>query len=113
MNKDDKNREAAAVHEPFDYSGKKVLSIKDWNKKVDDVCQVVNGHTEATALAKGWIINNREEDAHYSDDPCSALANLGGVTQGKLSDWAIDNVSEFYTRCQEKAELERLSDSKE
>lgn len=113
MHKDDNDNKAAAVHEPFDHSGKKVLSVEDWNKKVDEACQVVNDCTEAAALAKGWIVNNREEDVHCSDDPCNALANLGRVTERKLSEWGINNVSEFCARCQDECELERLTDSKE
>jgi len=78
---------------PFDCSGKIILTIKDFDHKMD---QEINRIRKLSGgKGAGWIVSMREEGVLYSNDPLTALSGLGPATFKKLLDFDIVEVEDF------------------
>jgi len=90
---DPSGNEKGVMLKPFDYSGKIILSKKDYDRKVDDeidrIRKLVGGKQA------GWIVSMREEGVLYSNDPLTALSGLGPATFKKLLDFDIVEVEDL------------------
>lgn len=77
---------------PFVYSGKTLLSISDWDKKVDEEIARVK------KLKKGghWIVQPAgAKESLYLDDNTIALKGCGKVTAKKLEEIGVSNIGEL------------------
>jgi len=75
--------------EPYCYSGKIFLSIKDYViwQRVEMIC--VRGLTNRRGV---WVIDPRPEGSIFQNDPTSILKKCGPLTQEKLTSQGINDV---------------------
>jgi len=78
---------------PFDYSGKVVLTIKDYNAKMDAEMGRIRKLTGGKGA--GWIVSERDEDELYCDDPLSAIGGIGIKTLEKLAEFDVKTIADF------------------
>ena len=74
--------ETGVALEPFVYSGKTILSVKDYNAKIDLEIERVRKLTGGKQA--GWIVTMREAGVLYRNDPLTAINGLGPKTVAKL-----------------------------
>ena len=84
--------EVGRVCRPFDYSGKTILSIDDYDKQIEQEFRRVRQLSDNT---KTWITKNRNPQDLYLDDPLSLLGKVGKKTQTKLEDAGIKCVGDL------------------
>ena len=65
---DDDRKEVGVNLPPFDYSGRKILSIKDWDEVVAKQIDHVQSLSDATARRDGWIQSTRDDGFFYLDE---------------------------------------------
>jgi hypothetical protein len=76
---------------PFVYSGKVILSIKDWNKKVaHEIHRVKN--LERNPF---WVVSNRPSHSLYLNDNVKHIKDIGKSTMEKLKLADINTVEEL------------------
>ena len=78
----------------FVYTNKTLLTISDWNKKIDEACRTVKALPDAKA--KQWV----EEDSItkgklYWDDSVRMLDKVGEVAEKKFHDAKIKTIKEL------------------
>ena len=69
--------------EPYDYSGKLLLSLTDYENKMSAEFRRVKSLSNRVGY---WVQGTREEDKLYLDDLLSKLKKVGKVTSKKMSD---------------------------
>lgn len=90
---DHNGNEVGVMLEPFDYSGKIVLTIKDYNHKID--CEIDRIRKLKGGKQAGWIVTMREEGRLYSNDPLTALNGVGPATIKKFAEFDIKEVEDL------------------
>ncbi|CAB9505297.1 unknown protein [Seminavis robusta] len=91
----------------FDYSGKIMLSIKDYKTKINTEIGRVKGLK--SGKSSGWVTDGREDGVIYQGDDVTAFNGVAGATQGKLNNHGIYTVRDVLelprNSAQEKALL--------
>jgi len=93
------------VLKPFDYSSKVILSIKDYNQRLEKEIQRVKSLSNHTA----WITSHREIDTLYNDDELERISGVGDTTAAKLGKIGITTVGELKEKLGEPNGLHSLS----
>jgi hypothetical protein len=75
----------------FDYSGKTLLSISEYNKRINVEITRVKGLTRGGA----WINDPRQEGSLYRNDPPTRLKGCGPATAKKLIDFGINTIGDL------------------
>ena len=93
----------------FNYSEKTIVSIKDWNDKLQLEFNRVRKLTGG-----GWVIDNRPIGAIYRNDAVSKLKGLGTAKQQLLNQHGIQTMSDIANLSEEKmSELQRVKNGKQ
>ena len=84
--------EVRRVCRPFDYSGKTILSIDDFEKQMQVEFKRVRSLSNKT---KNWITVRRDPQDLFTTDALSVLNKVGKKTQDKLKEAGVSNVGDM------------------
>jgi hypothetical protein len=74
----------------FDYTKKKIISLKDTKKIIDAEITRVKAMTKKT---KGWFLASRKNGRIYADDPVIRVKGVGKKAEGLLQRNGINTVA--------------------
>ena len=77
----------------FNYTGKEILTIKKYEKKVEEEIERVKNLTDGKTA--GWIITSRPQDTIFHNDCVSVMKGIGMKTKEKLEIAGIRQVKDF------------------
>ena len=87
-------KEMEGVRLPFfDYTGKEVLSIKNYEQKIKEEIDRVRSLTDGRT--SGWIISTRTGDFVYEEDAVIRLKRVGKITNDKLEKAGVTKVKQI------------------
>ena len=66
----------------FNYTGKEVLAIKKYEKKIDEEIQRVKNLTDGKTA--GWIISSHDNESLFHKDCISVIKGVGAKTSNLL-----------------------------
>ena len=78
--------------EPYDYTGKMILTMPKFEKMIQEEIKRVKNLPRDS---KGWNSNQRAANALYRDDPVTKVNRLGTVSAGLLEPHGISVVSDL------------------
>lgn len=80
---------------PFVYTGKSILSIKEYKKRVNNEINRVRGLKSGES--SGWVVRYKHNkgDPLYDDDPVSYMVGCGKLTTEMLKKHGIEAVRDF------------------
>jgi len=68
----------------YDYTAKKILSIKQYELKVREEIQKIKRLTRANAKKNGWIVRAHQSGVLYLNDPVDRLKGIASQRAKKL-----------------------------
>jgi predicted flap endonuclease-1-like 5' DNA nuclease len=89
---DSSGKVTGRVAKSFDYSGRIVLTIKDWNARMYTEFKRVKG---LTSKSSQWVENTRKEGDLWRNDDVTLVKGIGPAAKQKLGDHGITTVGEL------------------
>ena len=77
----------------FNYTGKEVLAIKKYEKKIEEEIQRVKNLTYGKTA--GWVVSSRDNDALFHDDCVSVMKGVGAKMKEKLENAGVHKIKDF------------------
>ena len=105
---DEGNTKVGVRLKPFDYSGKTILTIKDWNARTKDEIARVQNLSDKLGL---WVIDPRKPGALYRNDVTSILNGCGPIMKAMLLAHGIETVGQL--KEQTSATLQKICNIKQ